>query len=36
VTGDPSEYFEIEETFAPDALELLSDWIVEHAYRRRR
>ena len=29
-TGAPSEYVEIEETLAPAALELVSDWILEH------
>lgn len=28
-TGLPSEYAMIEETFAPSALELIGDWIVE-------
>ncbi|HEX6203494.1 MAG TPA: alpha/beta hydrolase, partial [Thermoanaerobaculia bacterium] len=27
-TGAVSEYGEIEETFAPEALEIVSDWIV--------
>lgn len=30
-TGAPSEYGKIEETFAPEALELIGDWILEHA-----
>jgi len=28
-TGSPSEYGKIEETFAPDVLELIGDWIAE-------
>lgn len=28
-TGSPSEYAKIEETFAPEALELIGDWILE-------
>jgi hypothetical protein len=28
-TGAPSEYFEIEETLAPEVLELVSGWILE-------
>ncbi len=28
-TGAPSEYGEIEETFAPEAMELVADWILE-------
>jgi pimeloyl-ACP methyl ester carboxylesterase len=28
-TGDPAEYGEIEETFAPAALELISEWILK-------
>lgn len=28
-TGDPSEYSKIEETIAPEALELISDWILQ-------
>lgn len=28
-TGAPSEYVDIEETFAPAALEIIGDWIVE-------
>lgn len=29
-TGKPSEYAKIEETFSPDALELITEWILEH------
>lgn len=28
-TGAPSEYLEIEETFAPEALKLMKDWILK-------
>jgi hypothetical protein len=28
-TGALSEYGQIEETFAPEAMELVSDWILE-------
>jgi pimeloyl-ACP methyl ester carboxylesterase len=28
-TGSPSEYALLEETFSPDALKVLSDWIIE-------
>ncbi len=28
-TGNPSEYKELEETFSPDALKVLSDWIIQ-------
>ncbi|WP_299679888.1 alpha/beta hydrolase [uncultured Dokdonia sp.] len=28
-TGSPSEYATIEETFSPEALKVLSDWIIE-------
>jgi pimeloyl-ACP methyl ester carboxylesterase len=31
VTGSPSEYGTIEETFAPEALELMSMWVVKHS-----
>lgn len=34
-TGAPSEYGKIEETFAPEALELIGDWILEHAAGKR-
>jgi pimeloyl-ACP methyl ester carboxylesterase len=30
-TGAPSEYGEIEETLAPSALEVITDWILAHA-----
>jgi pimeloyl-ACP methyl ester carboxylesterase len=30
-TGSPSEYGTIEETFAPEALELMSMWVVKHS-----
>jgi pimeloyl-ACP methyl ester carboxylesterase len=33
-TGAPSEYAEIEETFSPDALRRIGDWIVQHAKPR--
>ena len=26
-TGDPSEYKDIEETFAPEALEVITTWL---------
>jgi hypothetical protein len=26
-TGDPSEYKDIEETFAPEALEIITTWL---------
>ncbi len=29
-TGSPSEYASIEETFAPSALQIIGDWIVQH------
>jgi len=29
-TGAPSEYAEIEETFAPAALQRIGDWIGQH------
>ena len=32
-TGSPTEYGGIEETFAPEALEAISDWILKHATR---
>jgi hypothetical protein len=28
-TGSPTEYAEIEETFAPEALKIISDWILQ-------
>ena len=31
VTGSPSEYGTIEETFAPEALELMTMWVVKHS-----
>lgn len=31
-TGSPSEYAQIEETFAPRALEVISTWILRHAH----
>lgn len=34
-TGAPSEYSEIEETFAPAALQRIGDWIVQHTGPRR-
>ena len=33
-TGAPSEYAQIEETFNPDALKVVGDWIVDQATRR--
>jgi pimeloyl-ACP methyl ester carboxylesterase len=33
-TGAPSEYGKIEETFAPQALELMGDWILERTKKR--
>jgi fermentation-respiration switch protein FrsA (DUF1100 family) len=33
VTGAPSEYTTIEETIAPEALELMSKWILERVWR---
>ena len=32
-TGAPSEYGEIEETFSPTALDVITDWILERAKR---
>jgi fermentation-respiration switch protein FrsA (DUF1100 family) len=29
-TGSPSEYSAIEETISPSALNLISDWILQH------
>ena len=29
-TGSPNEYGKIEETFAPAALKIISDWILKH------
>jgi fermentation-respiration switch protein FrsA (DUF1100 family) len=29
-TGGPDEYMRIEETFSPEALRVITDWIVEH------
>lgn len=29
-TGSPSEYAQIEETFSPRALGVISDWILRH------
>ncbi len=29
-TGSPSEYAQIDQTISPDALELMSSWILEH------
>ena len=28
-TGNPNEYGTIEETFAPEALEIISNWLLE-------
>jgi pimeloyl-ACP methyl ester carboxylesterase len=33
LTGSPTEYGGIEETFAPEALDAISDWILKHANR---
>jgi hypothetical protein len=33
-TGAPSEYAEIEETFSPDALQRIAEWILQRAGRR--
>lgn len=35
-TGSPAEYAAIEETFSPEALQLVGDWITERATRLRR
>lgn len=35
-TGAPVEYGTSEETFAPEAIQLVTDWIVEHTARLRR
>jgi pimeloyl-ACP methyl ester carboxylesterase len=35
-TGSPTEYGTIEETFSPDAVRLVCDWVVERAWRLRR
>ncbi len=32
-TGSPQEYVQIETTFEPTALKLLSDWVVEHTLK---
>jgi fermentation-respiration switch protein FrsA (DUF1100 family) len=32
-TGSPSEYARIEETFAPEALQLITDWITARTTR---
>lgn len=34
-TGDPRDYGRIEETFAPQALTIISDWVVAHTGARR-
>ncbi len=31
-TGAPGEYGEIEETFAPSALKIVTDWVVAHRF----
>ena len=31
-TGSPTEYAQIEQTFSPRALTLLSDWILAHTH----
>jgi hypothetical protein len=30
-TGSPSEYGAIEETFAPETLELMTMWVMKHS-----
>jgi hypothetical protein len=35
-TGAPSEYAAIEETFAPEALQLITDWIAARTAAMRR
>lgn len=35
-TGAPYEYAKIEETLSPVLLELVADWILEHAFRFRK
>jgi uncharacterized protein len=35
-TGAPSEYATIEETFAPEALQLVTDWIVARTAALRK
>jgi hypothetical protein len=32
-TGSPAEYGTIEETFAPAALQLITDWIAQHTHK---
>ncbi|HEX3043766.1 MAG TPA: alpha/beta fold hydrolase [Bacillota bacterium] len=34
-TGSPSEYGTIEETFSPDALKIMGDWIVAHTQKKK-
>jgi len=34
-TGSPAEYADIEETFAPSALQVIGDWIVERVGQKR-
>ncbi len=29
-TGSPTEYAAIEETFSPDALQIVADWVAQH------
>ncbi len=33
-TGAPSEYAEIEETFTPEALKIIGDWVIDQAGQR--
>ncbi|MFQ5743539.1 MAG: alpha/beta hydrolase family protein [Acidobacteriota bacterium] len=33
-TGSPAEYSHIEETFSPEALDLITEWIQQHTARR--
>ena len=33
-TGSPNEYVQIEETFSPEALKVMGDWIVEKAGKK--
>lgn len=35
-TGSPSEYASIEETFSPDALKIIADWINAHGGKQRQ
>jgi pimeloyl-ACP methyl ester carboxylesterase len=35
ITGAPSEYGTIEETFSPDALKIIGDWIAAHTQKKK-